>query len=80
MKERLKKAAFVVSSTMAATAVPVLAFAEGATASTVITTAATAVKTDALAALSAVAPIGISIGGAYLVFKLGWRFFKGLAK
>lgn len=80
MKERLKKAAFVVSSTMAATAVPVLAFAEDATASTVITTAATAVKTDALSALTAVAPIGISIGGAYLVFKLGWKFFKGLAK
>ena len=45
-----------------------------------LTTAMTAVKTDALAALTAVAPIAISILGAFLVWRYGIKFFKGLAK
>lgn len=47
---------------------------------TALTTALTTVKTDALAALAAVAPIAIAILGAFLVWKFGIRFFKGIAK
>jgi hypothetical protein len=43
-------------------------------------TALTSVKDDALAALAVVAPVGIAILGAFLVWKYGIRFFKGLAK
>lgn len=45
-----------------------------------MTTALQAVRSDALGALSAVAPIAIGIMGAFLVWKYGIRFFKGLAK
>ncbi|HCQ6135217.1 TPA: hypothetical protein OL464_003719 [Clostridioides difficile] len=55
-------------------------FAAEGDVSTAIATSLTPVKTDSLATLSAVAPIGILIGGGYLVWKLGWKFFKGLAK
>ncbi|MGE5629198.1 MAG: hypothetical protein ACM3X7_14015 [Solirubrobacterales bacterium] len=47
---------------------------------TALTTALTTVKTDALAALAAVAPLAIGIMGAFLVWKYGVRFFKGIAK
>lgn len=43
-------------------------------------TALTTVKTDSLAALAAVAPLAIGIMGAFLVWKYGIRFFKGIAK
>lgn len=45
-----------------------------------IVTALTSVKTDAVAALAAVAPIAIAIMGGFLVWKYGVKFFKGLAK
>lgn len=47
---------------------------------TALTTALTTIKTDALAALGAVAPVGIAIMGAFLVWRYGIKFFKGLAK
>ena len=47
---------------------------------TALTTALTTIKTDALSALAAVAPVGIAIMGAFLVWKFGIKFFKGLAK
>lgn len=47
---------------------------------TALTTALTTVKTDALSALAAIAPIAIAIMGAYLVWRFGIKFFKGLAK
>jgi hypothetical protein len=47
---------------------------------TALTTALTTVKTDSLSALAAVAPIAISIFGAFLVWRYGVKFFKGLAK
>lgn len=43
-------------------------------------TAMEPVKTDALSALATVAPYGIAIMGAFLVWKFGIRFFKSLAK
>lgn len=70
---------------MGATATTALAVAtpgfcaEGDTA-TAMGTALTSVKTDALGALAVVAPIGIGIMGAFLVWKYGIRFFKSLAK
>jgi hypothetical protein len=47
---------------------------------TSLTTAVTSVKVDALDVLAAVAPLAIAVMGAFLVWKLGVRFFKGLAK
>lgn len=47
---------------------------------TALTTALTTVKTDALSALAAVAPLAIAIMGAFLVWKYGVRFFKGVSK
>lgn len=45
-----------------------------------MTTALSAIKTDALDAIGAVAPIGIGIMGVFLVWRYGIRFFKGLSK
>lgn len=47
---------------------------------TALTTALTTVQTDAISALSAVAPVAIAIMGAFLVWRYGVKFFKGLAK
>lgn len=47
---------------------------------TALTTALTTIKTDSLAALAVVAPIAIGIMGAYLVWRYGIKFFKGIAK
>lgn len=47
---------------------------------TAMTTALNAIKTDALSAIAAVAPIAISIMGAFLVWRYGTRFFKSLSK
>lgn len=47
---------------------------------TAMTTALATIKTDAIAALAAVAPVAIAIMGAFLVWKFGIKFFKGLAK
>lgn len=47
---------------------------------TALTNALNTIKTDALAALAAVAPIGIAIMGGFLVWRYGIKFFKGLAK
>lgn len=38
------------------------------------------IKTDALGAIATVAPYGIAIMGAFLVWKYGIRFFKSIAK
>lgn len=46
---------------------------------TAMTTALEGIKTDSLAALGAVAPSAIGIMGAYLVWRYGIKFFKGLA-
>lgn len=43
-------------------------------------TAFSGIKTDVLAALTTVAPYGVAIVGAFLVWKYGIKFFKGLAK
>lgn len=49
-------------------------------ASGAITAALTSVANEATTVLSSVAPIAITIMGAFLVWKLGIRFFKSLAK
>ncbi len=43
-------------------------------------TAMSGVKSDGISALATVAPYGIAIMGAFLVWKLGVKFFKALAK
>lgn len=53
------------------------AFADPSGADTsAMTTAFTAVKTDFLAAVSAIAPIAIAVVAAPIVWKLGIRFFR----
>ncbi len=47
---------------------------------TTMTSALDLIKTDAMGAVAAVAPIAIGIAGAFLVWRYGMRFFKSLAK
>ncbi len=56
------------------------AFAEDTTTVTAMGTAMSGVKSDGISALATVAPYGIAIMGAFLVWKLGVKFFKSLAK
>lgn len=65
-------------SVLALAAVP--AFAEEVPLSQSISDSLEPVKSDAISALAAVAPIGIAILGGFLVWRYGIRFFKGLAK
>lgn len=53
---------------------------EPSTIATAVQTALQAVVTDTIAAIAAVAPIGITIFGATFVWKKGVQFFKGVAK
>ena len=55
-------------------------FAADTETETAMTTALNSVKTDAISALGVVAPIAIGIMGAFLVWRFGIKFFKGLAK
>lgn len=59
--------------------IPKVAFADEAT-TTAMTTAMTGIKTDALGAISAVAPIGLGIMGVFLVWRYGIKFFKSISK
>lgn len=45
-----------------------------------ITTAFTSIQTDIIAALAAIAPIAILVMGTFLIWRMGTKFFKGLAK
>lgn len=47
---------------------------------TAMTTALTSVQGTVLGGLAAVAPVGLVVMGAFLTWKMGVRFFKGLAK
>lgn len=47
---------------------------------TAITTALDGIKSDALSTIAAVAPIGIAIAGAFLVWRYGMKFFKSISK
>lgn len=55
-------------------------FAAEESVATSVGTALEPVKADSIAVLGTVAPYGIAIMGAFLVWKYGIRFFKGLAK
>lgn len=48
--------------------------------STAVGTALKAVATECTAVLGAVAPVALTVAGAYLVWKIGIKFFKGLVK
>lgn len=47
---------------------------------TAITEALNTIQADAMSVLAAVAPIAISIAGAFLVWRYGMRFFKAISK
>ena len=47
---------------------------------TALVTAIQGIQTNVLAALGSVAPLGVAIMGAFLVWRYGVKFFKSLAK
>lgn len=47
---------------------------------TAFETAIDGVKTDALALINAAIPVALSIGAAVLVIRIGWNFFRSMAK
>ena len=75
----LKKIVALLTIVLIAVTMSISCFAEG-TAPTGMDTALIAVKDDGLAAIAVVAPIAITIFGAFLVWRYGVKFFKGLAK
>ncbi|MFQ4188612.1 hypothetical protein C3O92_18915 [Clostridioides difficile] len=74
------KSTIVATSALVVACSAVNCFAAEGDVSSSMTTALTTVKTDALAAISAVAPIALSIMGVFLVWKYGIRFFKSVSK
>lgn len=74
------KSTIVATSALVFACSAVNCFAAEVDVTTSMTTALTAVKTDALAAISAVAPIALAIMGVFLVWKYGIRFFKSVSK
>ena len=38
------------------------------------------VKTDALAMINSAVPVALAIGAATLVIRIGWNFFKSMAR
>lgn len=50
------------------------------TAITAMKTALESVQADVLTAIATVAPVGIAIMGAFLVWRYGLRFFKSISK
>lgn len=68
-----------VGSSFVLTGVPVFA-AETTSVADSITTSLIGVQTQALDVLGKVAPIGIGIAGAFLVWKYGMKFFKNISK
>lgn len=55
-------------------------FAEGTDISATIAPALSTVKSDVLAAIAVIAPVGIAIMGVILCWKKGIGFFKSVAK
>lgn len=43
-------------------------------------TAVTQVQTDVMSMISTALPIALAIGGAVIAIRLGWKFFKSMAK
>lgn len=43
-------------------------------------TAITSVQSDFLGFMGIALPVGLAIGGAIIAIRLGWKFFKGVAK
>lgn len=82
MKKILQNKKIVLGSLVTAlTTVPTLAFATtGGSVTSSMTTAMDTVKGDTLSAIGAVAPIGIGIMGAFLVWRYGIKFFKSISK
>lgn len=73
------KSTIVATSALVVACSAVSCFADDSV-TTSITTSLTKVQTDALGAISAVAPIALSIMGVFLVWKYGVRFFKSVSK
>ncbi|KNY25688.1 hypothetical protein [Pseudobacteroides cellulosolvens] len=76
-----KKLLSVIFTCLAVAMVSIQSFAaldEGT--ATAMDTDFTAIKSDVLAGLAKVAPYGLAVFGAFLVWKYGKRFFASLAK
>lgn len=80
LKEKCRSAVAplaVVGSAM----MPAVAFAsETGSAASTMQSAFTTVQSDFMATVTAVAPIAVGIAGTFLVWRLGVRFFKSIAK
>ncbi len=57
----------------------VLVFAEGTDVAAALGDSMATLKDDALSAIATVAPYGIAIMGAFLVWRYGIRFFKSIS-
>jgi len=73
-----RKFVTAVTCVSACMATSVFAFAEDVGTTAAMTTAMTAIKTDVMGVMAVVAPIGIGIAGAFMVWRLGFKFFKSL--
>lgn len=89
MKQKIKsfvtehKVALMSSATAMMVAIPQTAFATEVTPPDVASSMATAMQqivTTTLSAITAIAPIGITIFGAMFAWKKGVQFFKGVTK
>jgi hypothetical protein len=80
MSKNKKAVTLSTVTTVALAVTSVSAFADTTDISGAMTTSLQSVVTNTLACIAAVAPIGITIFGAILAWKVGVKFFKGLAK
>ena len=77
-KNRNKLAIIATPVAVALASMPV--YAEDSATVTAVNAAMSSIQTDAMAVFSSVAPIAVAIAGALIVWRLGLRFFKSLAK
>ncbi len=80
MKKVSKKFVGTMVALMVVVSTCISIFAEDTTTVAAMGTAMSGVKSDGISALATVAPYGIAIMGAFLIWKLGVKFFKALAK
>lgn len=66
--------------TIASVSLPVFASDQSSSIATSISTSMQQIVTDTIAAISAIAPLAVTIFGATFAWRKGVQFFKGVAK
>lgn len=74
-----KKARIGILSTLGILGTSLVPFASGTQAEAVGTALGT-VASDILAVITSVAPVALSVAGAFLVWRYGMKFFKSISK